>query len=325
MDMDVFEELSEPSRRYLLKEMLDGPRNVSQLVESTGLKQPNVSNHLSRLRSRGWVRASKVGRQVYYSLARADIDEAIRNYLNVERLRREDVDLHALSKEYAKAAIKGNELACAEIVERTLRSSYGLLDVFQDLLGMAMMTIGTWYKVEAIDEGQEHLATSITERMMFRVSQFYGPKAANGMVAVLACAPNNWHAIGLRMIGDYLRYAGWQVLFYGSNTPIESLVREVLDQAPHLVMFSCAAEEGVPDTLAVMRQMKRIRAGSGVFILGAGGPAVQANLEKFREEGMDFSARDLRSFAGELLPKIEACIDSGSKFDWRDRSNDSFN
>jgi hypothetical protein len=90
-------------------------------------------------------------------------------------------------------------------------------------------------------------------------------------------------------------------------------------------MFSCAAEEGVPDTLAVMRQMKRIRAGSGVFILGAGGPAVQANLEKFREEGMDFSARDLRSFAGELLPKIEACIDSGSKFDWRDRSNDSFN
>ena len=45
MDMDVFEELSEPSRRYLLKEMLDGPRNVSQLVESTGLKQPNVSNH----------------------------------------------------------------------------------------------------------------------------------------------------------------------------------------------------------------------------------------------------------------------------------------
>lgn len=322
MELDVFEELSEPSRRYLLKELLDGPRNVTQLVESTGLKQPNVSNHLARLRARGWVRASKVGRQVYYSLARADVDEAIRNYLNVDRLRRDEVDLGDLAKEYAKASIKGNELACSEIVEKALRANHGLLPIYQEMLATAMGIVGTWYKVEAIDEGQEHMASEITERMMSRVAHFYGPKSKNGYRAVLACAPNNWHAIGLRMVGDYLRYAGWDVRFFGTNTPVEALIRELEAEPTQLVMFSCAVTQGVGATLDGIRAVRDFSARGYGPIVGAGGPAVRTHFNEFIEAGMQFSARDLTEFAQETLPEIETSLGAENTYFMKQKVSD---
>ena len=38
---------------------------VGDIVVATGLRQPNVSNHLSRMRASGVVKSSKVGREVF--------------------------------------------------------------------------------------------------------------------------------------------------------------------------------------------------------------------------------------------------------------------
>ena len=69
-DPDVLaQSLAEPSRRALLENLRLGKKTVTQLVAATGLKQPNVSNHLAKMRQQGIVRAERVGRQVYYSLS----------------------------------------------------------------------------------------------------------------------------------------------------------------------------------------------------------------------------------------------------------------
>ena len=46
-----------------------GERTVSDLVGTTGLTQPNVSNHLSCLRDCGLVAVRQQGRFAYYSLS----------------------------------------------------------------------------------------------------------------------------------------------------------------------------------------------------------------------------------------------------------------
>jgi MerR family transcriptional regulator, light-induced transcriptional regulator len=61
--------LAEPSRRALLEHLRFGSKTVTQLVEATQLKQPNVSNHLAKMRQQGIVRAERLGRQVHYSLS----------------------------------------------------------------------------------------------------------------------------------------------------------------------------------------------------------------------------------------------------------------
>ena len=65
----LFRGFSDPSRLSILEALLEQERTVSDLVETTGFTQPNVSNHLSCLRDCGLVAVRQQGRFSYYSLS----------------------------------------------------------------------------------------------------------------------------------------------------------------------------------------------------------------------------------------------------------------
>lgn len=65
----LFRGFSDPSRLSILDSLREGARTVSEIVETTGLTQPNVSNHLACLRDCGLVAAEQQGRFVYYELS----------------------------------------------------------------------------------------------------------------------------------------------------------------------------------------------------------------------------------------------------------------
>ena len=65
----LFRGFSDPSRLRILDTLRDKPLTVSQIVESTGLTQSNVSNHLGCLKDCGLVVAEQSGRFVIYRLS----------------------------------------------------------------------------------------------------------------------------------------------------------------------------------------------------------------------------------------------------------------
>jgi ArsR family transcriptional regulator, cadmium/lead-responsive transcriptional repressor len=65
----LFNGFADPSRLSILQTLVDGPRNVGEIVEATGLSQPNTSNHLNCLHDCGLVVREKRGRSVYYQLS----------------------------------------------------------------------------------------------------------------------------------------------------------------------------------------------------------------------------------------------------------------
>ena len=75
----LFRGFSDPSRLSILECLLDGSRNVSEIVAVTGLSQPNASNHLACLRDCGLVTAVQEGRYVYYRLS----DDRVANLLTL--------------------------------------------------------------------------------------------------------------------------------------------------------------------------------------------------------------------------------------------------
>ena len=61
--------LSDPTRASIVRILRDGPVCVCELAAALDVRQNNVSNHLTRLRDAGLVRASRVGsdtRRMYY-------------------------------------------------------------------------------------------------------------------------------------------------------------------------------------------------------------------------------------------------------------------
>ena len=70
----LFRGFSDASRLSIVETLCEGPRSVGEIVESTGLNQPNVSNHLACLLDCGLVSREQQGRHVFYKLADPRVD-----------------------------------------------------------------------------------------------------------------------------------------------------------------------------------------------------------------------------------------------------------
>lgn len=64
----LFGMLAEPSRLKLLRALMQGSMTVSDLMESTGMRQGNVSKHLSVLLGGGFVERAQEGNFARYEL-----------------------------------------------------------------------------------------------------------------------------------------------------------------------------------------------------------------------------------------------------------------
>lgn len=60
--------LADPTRLAILRCLMQGERNVTQVVEGTGRSQANVSKHLKMLAESGLVGRRKAGLHVFYRL-----------------------------------------------------------------------------------------------------------------------------------------------------------------------------------------------------------------------------------------------------------------
>jgi ArsR family transcriptional regulator len=65
---EKFRMLADPTRLAILRTLMQGERNVTQVVEETGRNQANVSKHLKMLAEAGLVARRKDGLQVFYAL-----------------------------------------------------------------------------------------------------------------------------------------------------------------------------------------------------------------------------------------------------------------
>jgi ArsR family transcriptional regulator len=76
LQAELCKSLSDPKRLYIIQELRDGEKSVSELADILGLKQSNTSQHLAILRKVGVILPRKDGSTVYYRLADTKIAEA---------------------------------------------------------------------------------------------------------------------------------------------------------------------------------------------------------------------------------------------------------
>jgi len=68
--------LANDKRQMILGAMREGEVSVTRLVELTGIPQPNLSQHLSRMRAHGVVVPRRDGLNILYSIANPKLMQA---------------------------------------------------------------------------------------------------------------------------------------------------------------------------------------------------------------------------------------------------------
>jgi DNA-binding transcriptional ArsR family regulator len=69
--------LSHETRLMILCLLVEGRKSVGELEQILNLRQPLVSQQLARLRADDLVEARRHGKNIYYSIARSEVNEII--------------------------------------------------------------------------------------------------------------------------------------------------------------------------------------------------------------------------------------------------------
>jgi methanogenic corrinoid protein MtbC1 len=230
----------------ILDALRDGPLCVNAVVRETGLSQSNVSNHLGRLRSLGWVTGERHGREVLYRITDYFVEQFVRSQerpgtpLGVRARRR--VAGEALPRLVA-ALTAGREAEARDLTHEALLRGLDWRDLYLLLFTPALHEVGSQWQRGAVGVCEEHEATAIVQRLMARVFPGGIPRAG-APLAVVAAVEGNLHDVGARMVADFLVGSGWRVHYLGANIPTAELVRVSADT--NLVALSVSQKEQLP-------------------------------------------------------------------------------
>ena len=147
-------------------------------------------------------------------------------------------------------------------------------ELYTHVLAPLMVTIGERWHSGAARVWEEHFTTnsvrSIVDALAPDVIEASARVPREHRRALLACPPGEQHDLGLRMLADRMRLAGWDVFYLGTDTP----VNEIADAAKSLEADTVVLSASTHFNRALLRDVAaRIRTALPGVRLLVGGPA----------------------------------------------------
>ncbi len=147
----------------------------------------------------------------------------------------------ALREDLLLAFRSVDEARAGEVVNEAL-GLYSLEDVCLNVLQPALVQIGELWLSGHVSVAVEHFASSFVRS---RLSNLFHSTRNNvhGPLALVGCAPQEFHELGAMFLALFLRRAGCRVVYLGQNVPLESLETMITTMRPDAVCISATRSE----------------------------------------------------------------------------------
>lgn len=147
----------------------------------------------------------------------------------------EGASLEELRQAWISAVMTFDERRSEDILTQAF-SFHAAEAVSLDLIGGAMVEIGTaWYEGRASVQ-QEHFASELATRKLESLIAA-APPPTRPLRILLACPPQEDHSLPALLLTYLLRRRGWDVLFLGADVPVGQLDATVSATRPNLVVL----------------------------------------------------------------------------------------
>jgi MerR family transcriptional regulator, light-induced transcriptional regulator len=181
--------------------------------------------------------------------------------------------------------------------------------VYLDLLAPAARLLGDRWLDDQIDFTQVTLGLWRIQQVMYDLSpSFQQPAAAaHGRRALLVALPGSQHSLGLFMVAEFFRRAGWAVCSEPLAS-VDDLFHAVRSEWFDLIGFSIGTERQVSELASVILRSRVASRNADVAVL-VGGPLVLKSPESIAELGADgaaFDAPQAVALAEQLIEQLAA-------------------
>ena len=195
--------------------------------------------------------------------------------------------------EFAQLALSGHAGSSAAHVEARRADGMALQTLYLELLAPAARLLGEWWEDDSVDFTQVTLGLWRIQQVMYDLSPTFQRAtdgAAHGRRAMLVAMPGSQHSLGLFMVAEFFRRAGWQV-WSEPLAAVDDLLHAVRTEWFDVIGFSIGAERPGDDMASVILQVRHASRNAGLAVL-VGGPLALQNPACVAELGADGIATD---------------------------------
>lgn len=194
--------------------------------------------------------------------------------------------VQAYAQRYLAALLRPDTTAAIRIIGEYVQQPDDIPIGWTQIIQPTMYEIGRLWAEGYITVGQEHLATSITQRVMAVYYPLILQVPRTKATIVVAVSPGEFHEVGPRMLADVLEVQGWNVYYTGANTPTDSLAALVRECQAVVLCISTTLTTNLMRVAALIHTIKTQAKMPQVQII-VGGQAYLAVPDLWQKVGAD--------------------------------------
>lgn len=191
---------------------------------------------------------------------------------------------------YFEGLIHGDFNSCLSAIKPKITGQDDL-KILYNVIYTSLYNIGVLWQKGIISVTEEHLASSISTRIIsYLYSEFIDLDKNKGK-AVITAIPNEYHEIGSRIVADALEMDGWEIRHLGANTPLEDLINYLKSEKPLFIVLSVTMSFNIHNLIDTIEKIRSIPALKDIKIL-VGGKVFNDNPNLWKKTGADRFAKN---------------------------------
>jgi methanogenic corrinoid protein MtbC1 len=197
---------------------------------------------------------------------------------------------------FSRLVIHDDRAAIDDFVTNLRMRGLLIEEIYLDLIGGSARQIGSWWGEDDCDFCEVTLATWRLQCLMYELRSAFIAEAPLARhcpgTMVLATMVGEQHNLGLAMLAEFFRRAGWHIAIE-IPTRVDSLVALVKSQHVDLVGLSAANDFAAVSVPAAIRQLRAKSLNKNLRIM-LGGPFFTGYPDRARAAGADYAPFDAR-------------------------------
>jgi len=166
--------------------------------------------------------------------------------------------------------LAGDEPGAWGVLEAALTSDRTPSEVLLELVAPALESIGDRWHVGELTVADEHRASAVAVRLISRIGARFARRGPKRGSVVITTPPAERHSAPVAIAADLLRWAGFNVIELGADTPSDALTQVLANVSDLLaVALACTTRTSTTSARQVIAHLRTALPGTTVLLGGA--------------------------------------------------------
>jgi len=166
-----------------------------------------------------------------------------------------------------------------------------------------MEKVGLMWESSQINVASEHIASSTIENVCLELINSFDKSEAKNIVVLLSNAPNEYHGMGLKILGKVLEKKGYDVISLGSSgSPSKDIVNSIINFHPNFILFGVSICTNLYDVADIIKMVRVKTSFSNKVKIVVGGNALEYLSNPKKSMNSDYYSNKINN----IIEVIEA-------------------